>query len=233
MALKAAQTEEKRKERAKSDEDENDELQMAGAKPVVQGFAARTLRKSALGMLAGMGGGGGQSDDFAAQRSSLDAGQLSIPVDIVFEGKPEPFANVMLKAAKQPVFFFLYRKAPASMPWLIGLLLQALVLAAAWTLTSCLWTGWTRTKVVNGMLWPLLCALLIARLIDKPLYLDLLVVLPAIWFCVYAARTLARWLREQGLSAGRKATTALAARLARAKAPRPKSPASTPEQKQG
>jgi hypothetical protein len=142
---------------------------------------------------SGYGGSGtGDVDDLigqladekqaAAPSSAVDAGQLSLPIEISFDGKMHSYQNVLLKAGENPVLSFFYRKTPMKTPFLIHLLIFILTAIAGVFLTVCIWSGWKRRTVLYGISFPLAGALIICRWCNMSLKLDWIVLIPLLFF---------------------------------------------------
>jgi hypothetical protein len=132
-----------------------------------------------------------------APSPAFEAGLLSIPVNIVFDGRREPFSCVMLRKGEKAGFSFLYHGVPADVPMWLDAFVFLLLLLAATAITNCLWSGPTRAKIVYGIVVPLAMALVVQRLLDRPLHIDLLYLVPLGFLAYRVIRVGAHNARER------------------------------------
>lgn len=144
----------------------------------------------------------GLEQDFQQMLSqSLESGQLSIPVNIVFAGKPMPLSSSMLKTVETPSLSFRFHQIPRKTPAWLNLLVFLLTLLASIVFTLCLWLKPDRKKIVYGIIIPLCIALLIQRFMDKSLMLDLLYLVPGCFLFLalvhYMKQKILAWFKKR------------------------------------
>lgn len=120
------------------------------------------------------------------QKSNFEAGILSIPVKINFEGKAIPLSSPMLRKADQLSFSFWFHTLPVKKIWVFKLLTFLFLIAAGVVLTRCVARGATRKLVIYGLILPLSFSFCLQRFIGKPLNLDIMLIIPLgyLAFCI-------------------------------------------------
>ena len=176
----------------------------------VNGRAEMQSIKSGVGFGAGYSGGvGGEGEGELEEQELLqtvapvpsagvvESGLLSIPVAISFEGAPHSFKSLLLKANEKPRLTFLYRSVPVKTPASITAILFILMLISSIYLTKGLWSGWSRSMVLYGIVTPLVLAFVVTLLSGIPLSLTLLWVVPFLFFTWKSVREIYRWIRQR------------------------------------
>jgi hypothetical protein len=125
-----------------------------------------------------MGGDGGA----ASNTSAIEAGQLSLSMDISYDGKKHLYRNVLMKPGESPVLSFYFRKVPLKMPSLISFIVFVLTLTAGIFLTRCVWLKLNWKTILFGIIFPGAIALIICRWYGKPLILDWILLTPLVFF---------------------------------------------------
>jgi hypothetical protein len=125
-----------------------------------------------------MGGDGGSASNTAA----IEAGQLSLSMDISFDGKLHSYRNVLMKPGENPLLSFYFRKVPAKTSSLISFAIFILTLTAGVFLTRCVWLRFKWRTVLYGIIFPVAIALIISRWYGKPLTLDWILLTPLAFF---------------------------------------------------
>ncbi|MBD3242078.1 MAG: hypothetical protein GF331_15920 [Chitinivibrionales bacterium] len=149
---------------------------------------------------APLGYGGAMNEEQLVQQQTIlpritETGLLSIAVNVSYEGRPHDLRASMLAEGESSSFAFFYRRAPEGVRGAVGWLTAALTLLAGTILTLALWSGWTRNRLLLGIVAPVAVALVLNRYIGRPLYLEGIYVPPLLFFSFMAARTL--WRRAQ------------------------------------
>lgn len=111
----------------------------------------------------------------------FETGILSIPVQINFKGLRIPFSSLMIKKDEAPKISFLYYQLPPSIKILIDVIVFLLMFLAACALTLLFWSGISRKKAFITIISPVAFSFLLKRLLDEPLDIDLLFIIPAIF----------------------------------------------------
>jgi hypothetical protein len=125
--------------------------------------------------IAGIGYGVGSGSGF-------ESGLLSIPVDISFEGSQQVFDCPLMKKGETPEISFYYRKTSSTVYGFFKFLAYLLILIAASFITRIFWLGWSKNGIIYGVLLPLLLSLLIAWFRGFTVSLDLLIIVPFLFF---------------------------------------------------
>ncbi|MFW6244669.1 MAG: hypothetical protein ACOC36_02165 [Fibrobacterota bacterium] len=120
------------------------------------------------------------------QNSNFEAGILSIPVKLNFEGKAIPLSSPMLRKADNLSFSFWFHTLPDKNIWVFQMITLFFLITAGVVLTKCVVGGTTRKLVIYGMILPLSISLCLQRFIGKPLNLDIMFMVPLgyLAFCI-------------------------------------------------
>lgn len=127
-------------------------------------------------------GGGNKrslSDNFSDfENGGIDVGQISIPVNVNFEGSSISFGNSLIKTGETPTFTFWYHEKLKKIPLVVKIIVNGLILLVSVMITYSLWSEWTNAKTIYGILLPFLFILIINRIFDKVVNLDYFFIIP-------------------------------------------------------
>lgn len=149
------------------------------------------------------GFGGGKKMSLSNQITKLgnggiDVGQLSIPVNVNFEGRSISFKNSIIRTGETPVFTFWYYMKLRDVPIILKIIINSLFLLIGVVITYSLWSGWTKVKTVYGILLPFLFILIIKRIFDKTINLDYFFIIPLIFLAILLSKIAIQKLKILG-----------------------------------
>jgi hypothetical protein len=138
----------------------------------------------------------GMINSRALQRD-YEAGILSIPVQIDFEGVCIPYSSVMFKKSETPTIKFMYYHLLPTVKKISGVIVFLLMFSAAVALTSSMYLKLSWKFIAFTVLLPFTVSLLLKQLCSEPLNIDLLFSVPAVFLLYLTVRKVIDLFRKK------------------------------------
>jgi hypothetical protein len=136
-----------------------------------------------------------------------EAGQLSIPVTVSYDGKPYSFRTLLLKKGETPSIAYFYLRHPSRQPVFFTIAVWVLILTGGGFLTLLLWQGWNGKVFLWGVLAPFAVSHGVSWLTAGFINPGALFIVPVAFFAYQATRVILeiffKWIRQTVKKAGK------------------------------
>ncbi len=117
-------------------------------------------------------------------QTGFEAGQLSIPVVINFEGLASSYETPLMKSNEVPTYSFFYYKGSRAIPPFLNYFLNFLMLIMAVVLTNCIYKKFSKAKIIYGLAIPFILTFTIYRVFNKPFNIDIFFIIPILFLAL-------------------------------------------------